>query len=93
MFHTHECSVHVARIVQCMDMIHPVMQAYGSLASEDNSKVGEAVVGSDVIFPASAPVPSSSQPKKQTHSLQWVHLEEDLLIFPNCEVGVPGRTN
>ena len=50
-----------------------------------------------VVFPASAPVPSSSQPKKQTHSLQWVLLGEDLVIYPTCEVGVaglvPGRTN
>ena len=58
------------------------MQAYGSLALEDNSEVGE-----DVVFPASTPVPSSSQPKKQTHSLQWVLLGEDLVISPTCEVG------
>ena len=29
----------------------------------------------DVVFPASVPVPPSSQPKKQTHSLQWVPSE------------------
>ena len=30
----------------------------------------------------------SSQPKKQTHSFQWVLLGEDLVIYPNCGVGV-----
>ena len=47
------------------------MEAYGSLALEDISEVG-----------ASAPVPSSSQPKKQNKNLQWVLLEEDLVISP-----------
>ena len=51
----------------------------------------------DVVFPASAPVPSTSQPKKQTYSLPWVLLGEDLVISPTCEVGVagliPGKTN
>ena len=28
-----------------------------------------------------------SQPKKQTHSLQWVLLGEDSAISPICEVG------
>ena len=40
-----------------------------------------------VVFPASAPVLSSSQPKKQTNSLQRVLLGEDLMISPTCEVG------
>ena len=53
----------------------PVMQAHGSLVLEDNSEVGEAVLA--------APVPSSIQAKKQIHSLQRVHLGEDLVIFPN----------
>ena len=39
-----------------------------------------------LVFPASEPVPSSSQPKKQTHSLQWILLGEDLVISPTCEV-------
>ena len=30
-------------------------------------------------------MPSSSQPKKQTHSLQWVLLGEDLVISPTFE--------
>ena len=34
---------------------------------------------------AFAPVPSSSQPKKQTHSLQWGLLREDLVIFPTYQ--------
>ena len=33
-------------------------------------------------------MPSSSQPKKQTHSLQRSLLGEDLVVFPTCEVGV-----
>ena len=43
---------------------------------------------SDVVFPVSAPVPSNSQPKKQTHSLQWVLL--GFGDFPISEVGVAG---
>ena len=42
----------------------------------------------DVVFPVSAPVPSSSQPKKQTISSQLVLLGEDLLIslkWINCK--------
>ena len=31
--------------------------------------------------------PSSSQPTKQTHNLQWVLLGGDLMISPTCEVG------
>ena len=54
---------------------YPVMQAYGSLALEDNSEVGERC-WADVVFPVSASVPLSSQPKKQTQSLQWVLLRE-----------------
>ena len=43
-------------------------------------------------------MPSSSQPKKQTHSLQWVLLgEEYLVVSPTCEVGItgsnPGKIN
>ena len=53
---------------------YPVMQTYGSIVSGDNSEVGEVRCWADVVFPASAPsVPSSSQPKKQTQSLLWVH--------------------
>ena len=63
------------------------MQAHGSLALEDRSEVGEGRCSADVVFPASAPVPFSSQPKKQTHSLQWVLLGEDVVISPTCEVG------
>ena len=44
-----------------------------------------------VVFPESAPVPSSSQPKKQTYRLQRVLLlGEDLVISPTREVGVIG---
>ena len=43
-----------------------------------------------LVFPASAPVPSSFQLKMQTHSLQRVLLGEDLVISPTCEVGVAG---
>ena len=43
-------------------------------------------IWADVVFPVSAPVLSSSQPMKQTHSLQWVLLGEDLVIPPTCEV-------
>ena len=68
------------------------MQAFGSLALEDNLEVGEAVAGQTyIVIPASAPVPSSSQPKKQAPSLQRVLLGEDLVIFPTCEVGSPVR--
>ena len=42
------------------------------------------------VFRESAPVPSNSQPKKQTHSLQWVLLEEDLVISPTCVLSVVG---
>ena len=75
------------------------MQVYGSLALEDNSEVGEAVLGDAGVFPLSEPVHSSSQPKKQTRSLQWVLLGEDLMISPTCEGGggvassIPTRTN
>ena len=44
------------------------MPAHGNLPLEDNSEVGEALPGR-CRFPASAPVLSSSQPKKQNHSL------------------------
>ena len=43
--------------------------------------------GEDDVIPVSAPVSSSSQQKKQTHSLQWGLLGEDLVISPACEVG------
>ena len=33
----------------------------------------------------SAPVSSSSQSKKKTHSLQWVLLEKDLVLLPTFE--------
>ena len=56
------------------------MPAYGSLALVKRD-------WADTVLPASAPVPSSSQSKKQTHSLQWVLLGEDLGISPTCEVG------
>ena len=71
--------------------MYPVMQAYGSLALEDNLEVGEAVLGRCSIFlHLHAPVPSSSQPKKQIHSLQWVLLGEDLVISPTLELwGLP----
>ena len=74
------------------------MQVYGRLALEDNSEVGEVVLGKCSISCICTPVPSSSQPKKQTHSLQWVLLGEDLVSSPStCEVGVagsiPGRTD
>ena len=65
--------------------MYPLMQVYGSLALEDNLDVGKAVLGD--AFPVFAPVPSHSQSKKQTHSLQWVLLGEDLVISPTCEVG------
>ena len=61
------------------------MQAYGSLALEDDSEVGEAVLAKGSIFPASTPVPSSSQP-----SFQWVLPGEDLVISSTCGVGVTG---
>lgn len=61
------------------------MQSYGSLASEDSSKVDDALLD------------RYTQIKKQFHSLQWVVLEEDLVISPTCELGVagsiPGRTD
>ena len=65
------------------------MQAYDNLALEDKS-------GVDVVFPESAPGPSRSQTKKQTHCLQWVLLGEDLVISPTCEGGgvagsIPGK--
>ena len=59
------------------------MQAYGSLALE----VVDAVLDRCVVLPATVAVPSSLQPKKQTHSLQWVLLGWDLGIFPTREVG------
>ena len=40
----------------------------------------------DVVFP----VPSTSQPKKQTPSLKWVLLGEDLVISPTYEMGGGG---
>ena len=42
-----------------------------------------------LVFPASVQVPSSSQ-AKDTHSLQWVILGENLVISPTCEVGGHG---
>ena len=60
---------------------YPVMQVYGSLALEKRC-------WADVVFPAAtALVPSSSQPKKPTHSLEWVLRGDDLVISPTCEVG------
>ena len=44
-----------------------------------------------VVFPASESVPPSFQPKKQTHSLQWVLMAEDFVISPTCEVGFDSR--
>ena len=45
---------------------YPVMQAYRSLALEDNLEVNEAVLDR-YSFPVSALVPSISQPKMQTN--------------------------
>ena len=42
----------------------------------------------DVVFSASAAVPSSSQLEKQTNSLPFVLLGKDLVISPTCEVGL-----
>ena len=65
----------------------PVVQVYGSLALKDNLlEVVEAVLDKCIVFPASAPVPSSSHPKKQTNNLQWVLL--DFWISLTCKVGV-----
>ena len=58
---------------------HPVMQAYDNLALEDNLEIGQAVLGKVLT---SAPVPSSSQPKKHTHSLR-----KDLVSSSTCEGG------
>ena len=61
------------------------MQVYCSLSLKDNSELFEEVLGRCSI-PVSVPVPSSSQTKKQTYSLQWVLLaEDDLVISPTCE--------
>ena len=68
---------------------YPVMQVYGSLALEDNSELVKQR-WEDVAFPTSAPVPSSSKPKKQTYSLQWVLLGDNLVISPTCEERVAG---
>ena len=57
------------------------MQAYGSLVLEVISESGEAVLGRCSISYVCPAVTSSSQLKKQTHSLQWVLLKEDLVIF------------
>ena len=67
--------------------MYPLMQVYGSLAFEHNSEIGEAVL---VRCSISCLVPSSLQPKKQTHALQLVNLGEDLVIFLTYEVGVAG---
>ena len=72
---------------------YTVMQVYCSgLALEDNSGIGEAV-RADLVYPVSALVPSSTQPKKQTHNSQWVLLGEDLVISSTYEVGFAGRIN
>ena len=61
------------------------MQAYGSLALEDNSEVCEAVLGrcSNIVcllrLYQCLLAPSQEE---RTHSLQWVLLGEDLVIFP-----------
>ena len=59
----------------------------GRLALENNSEVDEVARGRCVVFPASVPALSSSQPKKQTHSLQCVLLGADLVMSPTSEVG------
>ena len=48
---------------------YPVMQAYGSLALEDNLDVNEALLDRSSIL-VSAPAPSTYQPMKKTHRLQ-----------------------
>ena len=67
-------------------LAYPVSQAYGSLDLGDNSEVDEAVLGRCSVSCAVS-VPSSSQPKNQTHGLQGVLLGEDLVISPTCKVG------
>ena len=53
------------------------MQAYGSLPWSIIQRLVKRC-WANVIFPESSPVPSSSQPKKQTHRLQWVHPGNEL---------------
>ena len=66
---------------------HLAMQAYDNLALEDNL-IWRLVKRhwADVAFPASTPVPSSSQPKEADQQLALPG--EDLVISPTCEVGV-----
>ena len=55
----------------------------------ESETVGSSMA--DVVFPASAPVPSRSQQKRKTNSLQWVLLGGDLVISPTCNVGDAGQ--
>ena len=54
--------------------MYHVMHAYGSLALEVNSEVGEVA---DLVFSAPAPGQPNSQPQRQTHSSQWGLPRED----------------
>ena len=85
-----ELSFRTSTIVGGGIVAYPVGQAYGSLVLRIIWRLLKYIT-------VSASVPSTSQPKKHTHSSQWVLLGEDLVISPICEVGVTGsipkRTN
>ena len=65
---------------------YPVMRANGIKFRTIIWRLGKRC-WANVVFPASAPVPSSFQPKKQTHNAQWGLLRKDLVILHSCEVG------
>ena len=71
-------------------VVYPVSQAYGSLALDDNSEVGEEVLGRCSI--SCVCTSAFYLPTKEADPL----LVMDLVISPTCEVGVagsiPGRT-
>ena len=62
---------------------YPVMQAYGSLAFENNSEVGEAML---IRRSISCVCPSQKVDPHLTIDL----LDKGLVIFPTCELGVAG---
>ena len=79
-----ECNVYYKRSGV---VAYPVMQAYGSLALEENLEVSEGVLNRCSISRVCTST-IGYKPKKETHGLQWGLLGEDLVISSTCEMGV-----
>ena len=64
---------------------YPVMQVYGSPALKDNPRLMKGC-WVNLMYPVSAAVPSSYQPKKQSQSLQWILLSDfPYLLSGGCQ--------